>query len=125
MIPIVTTRLHISVRLLLLLVAAPFLAAACPLQQATYVLRTTGNDWMRIGPAENGEVILRFTLGKRETSVPLSQVLDRIQIERLDAGFHPVAGDLNAAPAFIRIYGLARISDAPDGEWRLVSCAAR
>jgi hypothetical protein len=78
---------------------------------------------MRIGPAADGEIILSFVLGKRHTSVPLPQVVDRIRIERLDAERRTMASDLNMAPAFIRIDGLAQLSDAPDGEWRLAWCA--
>jgi hypothetical protein len=80
---------------------------------------------MRIGPAADGEIVLNFVLGKRQTSVPLPQVVDRIQIERFDAKRHPVATDFNMAPAFIRIHGLAQISDVPDGEWRLAWCAQK
>jgi hypothetical protein len=122
MIPTAITSLG---RLFLLPVASAFLVAACPLPQATYVLRTSGNDWMRIGPAADGEIILSFVLGKRQTSVPLPQVVDRILIERLDAKRRPVAADLNMAPAFIRIHGLAQVSDVPDGEWRLAWCAQK
>jgi hypothetical protein len=76
---------------------------------------------MRIGPAPDGEVILRFVLGGRQRSVALAQVIDRIQFERLNAERRPIL-NTDEAPAYIRIAGLARISDAPDGEWRMVGC---
>jgi hypothetical protein len=112
-----------TIKSLLLSVAAVLLAAACPLYQATYALQADGSDSMRIGPAPDGEVILHFVLGSQERSIALVQVIDRIQFERLDAQRRPVAPDTNVAPAYIRIEGLARISDAPDGEWRLAECS--
>lgn len=126
MTPIETARLgQFVARLLLLPLISLYLIAACPLPQATYVLRSSGKDWMRIGPAADGEVILSFILGTRERSVPLPQVIDRIQIERMDATRRPVSPNMDDAPAYIRIYGLEKISDAPDGEWRLAWCAKR
>jgi hypothetical protein len=126
MTPIETARLgKLIVRLLLLPLVSLGLIAACPLPQATYVLRSSGNDWMRIGPADDGEMILSFTRGARETSVALPQVIDRIQIERMDAKGRHLPPNMDDAPVYIRIQGLAKISDAPDGEWRLAWCAKR
>jgi hypothetical protein len=112
-----------TIKSLLLSVAAILLVAACPLYQATYALQAGGSDLMRIGPAPDGEVILRFVLGSQERSIALAQVIDHIQFERLDAERRPVAPDTNVAPAYIRIEGLARISDVPDGEWQLAECS--
>jgi hypothetical protein len=107
---------------LLILPLALLLAAGCPLEKATYVLRHSGQDWLRMGADPNGEMILRFTLGKREESIALPQVIDRIRIERLDQRRAPIDPRSDEAPAFIRIEGLAGISDVPDGEWRLAWC---
>jgi hypothetical protein len=109
-------------RPLLLPVAAVLLAGACPLYQANYVLQTESSDRLRIGPAADGEIVLRFDLGGTKKSVPLAQVIDRIRIERLDADGKRVALDPDVAPAYIRIDGLAAISDVPDGEWHLAEC---
>jgi hypothetical protein len=108
--------------LLLLLPLAPLLAAGCPLEKATYVLRSSGHDWLRVGSDPNGEMIFRFTLGKREKSIALPQVIDRIRIERLGRQREPVDPRSDEAPAFIGIEGLARIAGVPDGEWRLAWC---
>jgi hypothetical protein len=107
---------------LLLLPLALLLAAGCPLDKSTYVLRRSGQDWLRMGSDPNGEMILRFTLGKREKSIALPQVVDRVRIERLDSRREPMDPRSDDAPAFIRIEGLARIADVPDGEWRLAGC---
>jgi hypothetical protein len=108
---------------LLLFPLGLLLAAGCPLEKSTYVLRRSGQDWLRIGSDPNGEIILRFTLGRREKSLTLAQVVDRIRIERLDRLRHPMDPRSDEAPAFIRIEGLTRIADIPDGEWRLARCA--
>ena len=108
---------------LLLLPLALLIAAGCPLEKATYALRGSGHDWLRVGSDPNGEVIFRFTLGRREKSIALPQVIDRIRIERLDHRRHPMDPRSDDAPAFILIEGLARIADVPDGEWRFASCA--
>jgi hypothetical protein len=107
---------------LLVLPLALLLAAGCPLHKATYVLRRSGQDWLRMGSDPNGEMILRFTFGMREQSIALSQVVDRIRIERLDSRRDPMDPRSDHAPAFIRIEGLARIAGTPDGEWRLAWC---
>ncbi len=108
---------------LLLAPLALLLAAACPLDRATYVLPGAARDSLRIGNDPNGEVILRFALGVRVTSIALSQVVDRIRIERLDARRHPMDARSTVAPAFIRIKGLTRIAGVPDGEWQFAACA--
>jgi len=108
---------------LLLLPLALLLAAGCPLDKATYVLRRSGQDWLRMGSDPNGEMILRFTLGVREKSIALPQVVDRIRIERLDPRRDQMDPRSDEAPAFIRIEGLARIAGIPDGEWRRAWCA--
>jgi hypothetical protein len=105
-----------------LLLLALLLAAGCPLDKSTYVLRHSGHDWLRMGSDPNGEMILRFTLGRRDKSIALPQVVDRIRIERLDARRDPMDPRSDDAPAFIRIEGLARIAGVPDGEWRLAWC---
>jgi len=68
-------------------------------------------------------MILRFTLGRREKSIALPQVVDRMRIERLDSRRESRWTRSDDAPAFIRIEGLARIAGVPDGEWRLAWCA--
>ena len=108
---------------LLLLAACFFLTAGCPLSKATYVLRSSGNDWMRIGPAVDGETIFKFILPAGTRFVPMSQVMDRIEIERFDSQRKPMPAKWDDAPVYIRISGLAQISDAPDGEWRLAWCS--
>ena len=125
MTPIMTTRRigrSAFRRILFGCLSVAVLAAACPLPQANYVLRTSGKDWLRVGPAADGEMILSFTLRDRRLSIPLAQVIDRIRFERLDADGKQVPPDLTVAPAYIRISGLAKISDVPDGEWRLAWC---
>jgi hypothetical protein len=107
---------------LLVFPLALVLAAGCPLDKSTYVLRRSGQDWLRMGSDPNGEMILRFTLGRHEKSIALPQVIDRIRIERLDRRREPMDPRSDEAPAFIRIEGLAQIADVPDGEWRLAWC---
>lgn len=107
---------------LLLLPLALLLAAGCPLDKSNYVLRRSGQNWLRMGSDPNGEMILRFTLGTRDKSIALSQVIDRIRIERLDLSREQMDPRSDDAPAFIRIEGLARIAGVPDGEWRLARC---
>jgi hypothetical protein len=107
---------------LLALPLALLLAAGCPLDRSTYVLRRSGQDWLRMGSDPNGEMILRFTLGMQEKSIALPQVVDRIRIERLDERRKPMDPRSDEGPAFIRIEGLARIAGIPDGEWRLAWC---
>jgi len=107
---------------LLLLPLALLLAAGCPLDRSTYVLRRSGQDWLRMGGDPNGEMILCFTLGMRETSIALSQVVDRIRMERLNRRREPMDPRSDNGPAFIRIQGLARVAGIPDGEWRLAWC---
>jgi hypothetical protein len=106
----------------LLLPLALLLAAGCPLDKSTYVLRRSDQDWLRMGSDPNGEIILRFTLGRQEKSIALPQVVDRIRIERLDAHRDPIDPRSDDAPAFIRIEGLTQIAGVPDGEWRLAWC---
>ncbi|HXT78231.1 MAG TPA: hypothetical protein VN702_01595 [Acetobacteraceae bacterium] len=64
---------------------------------------------------------MSFTLQKGETSVPLAAV--QAKVERLDNQRHVVAPDMEHAPAYIRTKGLSKVSDAPDGEWRLAWCS--
>ena len=108
-----------------LLPIAFLIAAGCPPDEATYVLRRSGTDWLRMGSDPNGEVILRFTLGATVKAIALPQIVDRIRIDRLDARRLPMDPGTTDAPNFIRIYGLTRIAGVPDGEWRLAWCATR
>ena len=115
-----------AARLLLLPLASLFIAAGCPLSKATYVLRSSGHDWLRMGPAEDGEVILEFVnKRKRSSSIPLKDVLELGRFERLDAEHRPVGADFDDAPEFIHISGLTKTSGGRNGEWRLAWCAEK
>jgi hypothetical protein len=109
---------------LLLAMTVVSCSAACPLQQATYRQGGAGTPTLRLGPAADGEMILRLDDHGTIRSVPLSQVADRIDIRYLDAARRPVAMPLDQAPALIEIQGLSRISDIPDGEWTRAGCIA-
>jgi hypothetical protein len=108
--------------ILLLAMTAVSCSPACPLQRATYRLDGAGPSTLRIGPAPDGEMILRLGDGGMVHSVALSQVIDQISLRYLDASHNPAVAPLDQAPPVIEIGGLSRISDIPDGEWRLATC---
>ena len=93
-------------------------AQACSLSRAEYKNVAEARARLRIG-AVNGEYIYFFKTPTQSEQVPLSGVIERVQIMRFNAKGRVVPHNPLAAPATFVLSGFNDVAGVGDEKWKL------